>query len=309
MNVRAGSSHGTLIRIAWMAILCSTFSSVGWAEEVEDVVDRAFVSTHGGWSSDEVLTNDKLNDAFLQACRVKSPGVSDREFNWVMLNLRKAGRLSGEVTRRRTHKHDAYRHAAEIAARLIEDRHHQNIDRTLCDPRLRLEFDTAAQALAPNTSTYLLRKAALSLRKAHQLRPELVVRVADWDRTVTTMTLAEATAEPGEIPEQPGVYLFLDSTGYLYIGEAANLRKRITKHTRDSDRPTLAKYLREHSESQRQIQVEFHAFDPKSPARLVSMRRAYESELIRSRKPRFNSRALRHSRARGNPVPSPPPLA
>jgi hypothetical protein len=34
--------------------------------------------------------------------------------------------------------------------------------------------------------------------------------------------------------------------------------------------------------------VELHAFDPDSKARSLTVRRAYESELIRSRKPRLN---------------------
>jgi hypothetical protein len=37
-----------------------------------------------------------------------------------------------------------------------------------------------------------------------------------------------------------------------------------------------------------QVTIEVHAFDPDSAARLIEMRRAYESELIRSRRPRFN---------------------
>jgi len=280
----------------WLVLANVTFAR---GEErslaLKEVVRQSFAATHDGWSSDEVLVQEALNQAFLQACRQRLPGVADRDFNWTLLNLRKAKQLGATVTRRRPAKHDAYRHAAEIAARLLEDQHRQNIDRVLCDPALREQFDKVAQEMAPKTSAYLLRKAALGLRKSRRLQPELVVRVADWQRSVQTFWLPELTGDLKQLPEQPGVYLLMDGSGYLYIGEAANLRQRLTEHLRHSDRPTLAKYLAEQSESDspreaNPIRVEIHAFKKKSPAEKVSLRRAYESELIRSRQPRFNIR-------------------
>jgi excinuclease UvrABC nuclease subunit len=88
------------------------------------------------------------------------------------------------------------------------------------------------------------------------------------------------------VPSGPGVYIFRDSTGYLYIGESANLRTRLAKHLDQSDSKSLAYYLRKNGVDT--VTVELHAFDPDSNARLKEMRRAYESELIHSRKPRFN---------------------
>ena len=264
------------------------------AAQLKAVVQAAFLETHQGWSSDEVLVQDELNRLFLAACRRRHAMGTETEFNWTMLNLRKASQLPAKVTRRQPLKHDAYRHAAEIAARGIEDRHRQNIDRALCDPQLRGEFDSAAITLAPEISAYRLRKAALGLRKSRRLQPELVVRVADWQRTVLTFKLKALVADLAQIPEQPGIYLFSDASGYLYIGEAANLRTRMTDHLRQSDRPSLARYLNryqaERSPQDKTIRVEVHAFAKASPAKQVAMRRAYESELIRSRKPRLNIR-------------------
>ncbi len=237
-----------------------------------------------------MLVHDQRNQEFLQACRRQLSGVSDREFNWAMLNLRKAKKLPGKVTKRKTHKHETYHHAAEIAAREIEDRYKQNIGRALCDTALRKEVDKVALMLAPEISPYRLRKAALALRKSHQLKPELVVRIADWDRTVNTYVLRQLQKDHEQIPAQPGIYLFSDDSGYLYIGEAADLRKRLKDHLYQSDRPTLAKYLIERAKQGGLVRIEIHAFDSDSPAKQVSMRRAYESELIRSRKPRFNIR-------------------
>ena len=109
-----------------------------------------------------------------------------------------------------------------------------------------------AGRLADDIEPYLLRKAALGLRKARRLRPEWVVRVADWGRQVATYSLSELRASPDKVLAQPGVYLFYDSTGYLYIGEAANLRQRLQQHLANSDRPSLADYLQQSDSSRTQ---------------------------------------------------------
>jgi len=116
------------------------------------------------------------------------------------------------------------------------------------------------------------------------------VRIADCDRTVNTYVLRQLQKDHEQIPAQPGIYLFSDDSGYLYIGEAADLRKRLKDHLYQSDRPTLAKHLIERAKQGGLVRIEIHAFDSDSPAKQVSMRRAYESDLIRSRKPRFNIR-------------------
>jgi hypothetical protein len=260
-----------------------------------DVVRAAYLKVYDGWSSDEVLIQDKLNSAFLEACHLELPNAADRELNWTMLNLRKAKKLGGKVTRRSGSRHESHRHAAEIAARMIEDKHRLNIDRAFCDPKLRIAFDGHARRLAPKVDSDLLRRAAMGLRKRRQLKPELVVRVADWNRKIVTKSTSELRANPQLIPDLPGVYLFMDKSGYLYIGESSSLRKRLTQHLDKSDRSSLAEYLNatRHvlgEKSASGIFVEMHAFAVDSPARKSEMRRAYESELISSRKPRLNVR-------------------
>ncbi len=299
----ASGYHGamrTLLFILAIHILlpnvrcCAQASRAKANLDLDKIVSSAFSVTHDGWSSDEVLVNPELNRKFIEECRrdlANATGkVTEAQLNWKLLNLRKAKKLPAKVTRRSHSKHDAYRHAAEIAARSMEDKHRQNIDRVLCDPKLRSEFDKMASRLAPETKTMLLRKAALGLRKARRLKPEFVARVADWGREITTAPIAKLQANIDTISEGPGVYVFYDSTGYLYVGEAENLRRRLAKHLEDSDRQSLAKYLKEHGRESETISVEIHAFDSDSKARLAAMRRAYESELISSRKPRFNVR-------------------
>ena len=67
--------------------------------------------------------------------------------NWTLLNLRKTGGLGPVVTRRRQVQHDDYLHASEIAARLMYDKHPLSMDRVLCIPTHRQEFDRIAQSI------------------------------------------------------------------------------------------------------------------------------------------------------------------
>ena len=256
-------------------------------KRLKDVVRLAYTKVHDGWSTDEVLLQDKLNADFLEECRTRMPDAPAFDCNWMLLTIRKAGDLSDvKSTRRKNSHHDDYQHAAEVAARFLEDKHRSTTDRIICDPKLRAEFDRIAQEIAPKVEAYALRKAAFALRKARQLQPELVLRVAAWKKTVEALPAEKIVAESKQVSNGPGVYVIRDATGYLYIGESAQLRTRITKHLDRSDRQSLASYLAEKGIGE--ITVELHTFDSESEAKEKSMRRAYESELIRSRKPRFN---------------------
>ena len=88
------------------------------------------------------------------------------------------------------------------------------------------------------------------------------------------------------VPDKPGICILRDPTGYLYVGESSSLRFRVNHHLDHSDRKSLAHYL--WSNGNQEITVELHVFPKDSPAKDKTKRRAYESELIRSRKPKFN---------------------
>lgn len=214
--------------------------------------------------------------------------MSDGELNWRLLNMRKAGKLKIETSRSDRRDYSHLTHIAEIAARMMEDKHSVSTDRMMAEPALRSEFDQVALNVDDQVDTYLVRKAAFRLRKTRKLEPELITRVADWDREVTEHRASDLSEDLDSIPTNPGIYLFRDATGYLYIGEAENLRTRLTQHLDESDRQSLANYLRENDVEE--ITIEIHSFDPDSRAKELMVRRAYESELIRSRKPRFNIR-------------------
>lgn len=257
--------------------------------QLRAVVNQAFVQTHDGFSSDEVILQTELNQRFIATCREKLPETDAATFNWTLLNMRKAGLLKTKATKRNRVELDDVKPIAEIAARSVLDRTSVSTDRIMADPALRSKFDAAALKIDPDIDLYRVRKAAFQLRKQRKLKPELIVRIADWDRQITTHKIADLQSNIDVIPEHPGIYIFRDETGYLYIGQSDNLQKRLTEHLDESHNFSLAKYLSAAQEIEdANISIEIHSFPKDSRAAEVMIRRAYESELIRSRKPRFN---------------------
>jgi len=259
-----------------------------------DAIIHAFIASCDGYSSDELLIRDDLRERFLKALSdggtLNIDAADQRSALLRLLQLRKAGKLTERATRRGTPVDESIMHVAEIAARVVTDRHSITSDTMLADPNYRRELQREAELIRTGVDAYQVRKAVLSLRKKRALRPELVLQVADWGRELRTLSLTQlrVALEAGGIPKQPGVYLFRSASGYLYVGEAADLAVRLRDHVAGSDRPSLARYLE--SDQADQVTVELHIFESDSPARKVSVRRAYESELIRSREPKFNVR-------------------
>lgn len=253
---------------------------------ISAVVKEAFLQIHQGYSADEVIICERLNKAFIATCAKRLPFLSEQELNWHLITLRKQGKLGRVATKRDRTNHDDYFHASEIAARLLYDKHGVSIDRAFCSPEYRDEFDRIANSVAPDVSDYLLRKAALKLRKNRQLKPELIPRIASWSKTILDFPADNIIQNPGLVPRKPGIYILRDASGYLYIGESKDLYLRVRKHLDHSDRKSLARYF--WKKGLKHITVELHAFDADSDARLKSCRRAYESSLIQSRHPRLN---------------------
>jgi predicted GIY-YIG superfamily endonuclease len=258
--------------------------------ELLSAVKTTFLSQFVAWSADDIIIDDETNRRFTKACRDLVPSAKDYEINWTLLNLRKSSNIgpSKGKKKRRPTDHSDYLFAAEIAARQMEDKYRLTIDRVLCDPERKSEFDSIAKQIVPDVTAYLLRKAALTLRKTRRLRPEFIKRIANWGTSVITRAAQDLQNDPESIPRQPGIYIIRDKSGYLYIGEADNLHKRLKKQLDHSDRKALARYLWEMGIQE--LSVELHVFAADSEGRRTANRRAYESELIRSRKPRFNIR-------------------
>lgn len=255
----------------------------------DDLVVEAFQETSDGWSSDEVILQDKLNKKFLDSVMAKLntagvEGISKAAINWRLMTLRKAGKLKIKSTQRAKRSKQDFGPLSEIAMRSVQDKTKLSSDRIMADPKLRAEFDSIVNKLNPLSDPYVVRKAAFQLRKTRRLQPELISRLADWGREVKTFAVEDLRSSLESVNPHPGIYIFRDQTGYLYIGQTENLRKRMEEHLQESHNASLANYLK----TQGEATVELHSFDPKSRAKEVRVRRAYESELIRSRNPKFN---------------------
>lgn len=269
------------------------------SKQLENIVIRAFAATHAGWSSDEVLLNDRRRQAFVGKSKElesgdAGPASSDDAFCRALLHVRKSGGKLPKATKRASRLQVSESDvgesellaAAEIAARRLSDQMHRHTDAILVDKKARRFFDEHAHKVCPDASPYALRKSALRLRKTRQLEPELLARVTDWKLELAEFTASDLKRDFSAVPTRPGIYLFRDKTGYLYIGQASNLRTRLTSHLTDSDRINLGQYLNQIDGSE--IVVELHVFKLGSPGEKLRTRRAYESELIRTRSPRLN---------------------
>lgn len=254
---------------------------------IEKVI-QAFVDTCSGYSSDRVVADPELNAKFL--LRAKELGVlaEGTEVNLLLLNARKAGALTGMPRSRRTTFQDTedYAFASEIAIRHLERTRGLTLDRILCDPALAREFDCLAEGLAPGYTPLKYRWAALQLRKMRRLQPELLVRIIVPEggaiRRVGDLSL-------GDIPISQGLYIFYDSEGRseLYVGEASNLRKRLSKHLDHSDNRELARHI--WGKGTDSLWVQFFVLPQETDTRV---RRALELDFITRLSPVFNVKGI-----------------
>ena len=248
---------------------------------MRSLVRGAFLQVCAGYSPDRVVADPDLNRMFLSECRRQGLTPSARDLNRSLLNLRKASNLTGLKSRRTVFPHqDEYIFASEIAIRFLERRDGATLDEVICDPGLAAEFDEIAARIAPGYSPLQYRWAALSLHKSRRLPPEPL------GHALAPMEVRQFTVDgltPEAIPESQGLYLFLSRNTCLYIGEAANLRKRIRKHLDFSDNRGLAHWFWQHGTSG--LLLEIQLLDPLTSRRA---RKAMELELIRSRQPTFN---------------------
>ena len=249
-----------------------------------ELIREAFVEVRNGLSADRVIADPKLNAIFVKACREHNLCDSAEEINLALMNARKGSHLSGLPRSKKTSfpDEDDYTFAAEIAIRFLERRDGTNLDRVICSPDKASEFDELAGRLAPGYSSLQYRWAALNLRKRKVLKPEQMSHVVASEK-VKIDRIQELLIE--KITENQGLYVFTDSESKktLYVGEASNLRKRLSKHLEHSDNKGLAHWIWEHGTGD--IWLEIHEL-PHCTTKKV--RRALEYELIQTREPIFN---------------------
>jgi site-specific DNA-methyltransferase (adenine-specific) len=248
---------------------------------VKSRIIDAFEVVRDNYSADRVVADPTLNAAFVAKCREIGVGAEPATLNRSLINLRKTGHLRHLKSRRTSFPNeDPYRFAAEMAARFMERRDGVTLDDIICDPELAAEFDRLAAAISPGFTPLEYRWAALNLRKASRLAPELLARVAP---PLRVLTLPVSAIDLATIETVPGLYLFYTPTVCLYVGEAESLRNRIGKHLDHSDNKGLARWMWEQGIDQ--LFLELQVLDSSISQKV---RRALERELIRSRNPHFN---------------------
>lgn len=258
----------------------------------EAAIIAAFKAAAQGHSSDELLINNDLRSKFLEVLADGSELSRDQERESLLklLRLRKAGKLKQKATATGPRTDVAIVPIAEMAARVVIDRHDITTDSMMADKQFRNELQREAEKILPGVDAYAVRKSVLKLRKKRALKPELVLKATDWQREILVFRLSKLREQLASksVSSNPAIYVFRSQKEYLYVGEAENLAKRLTQHLRGSDRELLADYLA--GANAKTVTVELHVFAADSPAKDLARRRAYESELIRSRKPKFNER-------------------
>jgi hypothetical protein len=258
----------------------STFGQLfGFRGAMKQVVREAFLAIRGNASPDVVIANADLNKLFIDECRTRGLTDSAVVLNQCLYNLRKSRRLQGLRSKPASvEDQEDYRFGSEIA---IRRRDQLTLDQILCDPARAQEFDAIAATIAPGFSPFQYRWAALNLRKRKRLKPELLGRLVP---SQTAVTCRIEDLDIATLPASQGLYLFFEPTHVLYVGECKSLRQRITKHLDHSDNKGLARWLWQHGATE--LHVEYHVLPQGTPTRV---RKALETELIRSRKPYFNT--------------------
>ncbi len=195
---------------------------------------KAYESVYNGYSLDRVLADPKFGSALTRKCfEIGIPG-SPRDWNHLLMGLRKAGKLNLPA-RNRTEfswSHvDEFLFASEIAWN--EMKGHGTLDDILCDPDLANRFDEIARNLAPGFSSLEYRWGALTLRKKSKVarvRAELFTTLSLHEFEASRELRSCANAE--DISDSPGLYLITGGSPQrtnMYVGSALNLRRRMSK--------------------------------------------------------------------------------
>jgi hypothetical protein len=248
-------------------------------------IKRAFQLTREGRSPEFIICDESLNSKFRSEARRLGFAGTEAQINTQLMSLRKQGKLKDCPTTR-PKKPDPQRHrylnAVLNAMRVIERQLGKNVDNVICDPDTRSQFDAMIQFLHPGASPFETQYAALSLRKSRRLRPEPVGQIV---RAVTSkiIGLVDLEQRMNEVPERPGVYIFFDEEITLYVGKAEKLRDRIGEHISTWSYRDVIHQIREGRRTN--TFVAYHELPVTITPRELA---AYETELIRSRKPEHN---------------------
>lgn len=222
--------------------LAATKLTVGLRESTGlSPIAEAFRRVHAGHSTERVVVDPELNKRFIQSCRELGLSESEYQLNHSLFDLRKSKKALLPPTTKPTKfgDYDRYEFASEIAFRHLQRNEGVTLDRVLCDPAFRTQFDEIARRLAPKHSVLQLRWAALNLRKSHRLRPH--IPKSEMYDLVSVGPVTQVNLD--DIPAFPGIYVFYEDTRPLFAGETEELRERFALHMESSEHRGLPMWL------------------------------------------------------------------
>jgi hypothetical protein len=197
------------------------------------LVAKAYVDIRCDRSIDFIVAEPSLNAQFVRRCWELGAAASPFMLNWLLLNARKAGRLSSLDLRPSNragisrHQLDEYSFAADIAMRAVQDRVYfceqrdVSVDHVLCDPHLAREFDRLATEIIPDRTSFELRWAAISIRKARRTRVSQPISVG-----FEHLGLLE-DVKLTSLPRTAGVYWIKAGNESIFVGVAKTIRNQV----------------------------------------------------------------------------------
>jgi DNA modification methylase len=213
----------------------STFKENDCDHEVgraQEHLIRAYESVYNGYSLDRVLADPELGSALTTKCHELGLPGTPKDWNHLLMRLRKAGKLARLQTRKRTEfswsDYDEFLFASEIA--WSEMKADGTLDDILCDPDLANRFDEKARKLAPGYTSLQYRWGALTLRKksntARARSKQFATLSLDEFGKDRRLSSLKNEADPFDTA---GLYLITGSQNQTkYVGSALNLGKRVS---------------------------------------------------------------------------------
>jgi site-specific DNA-methyltransferase (adenine-specific) len=250
--------------------------------ETQEHLIRVYESVHEGFSLDRVLADPALGSKLIQKCQKLGLPGGPKDWNYLLMRLRKAGRLQFPVSKRTEFSwsdYDAFLFASEIAWSEMKDE--GSLDDILCDPELAGRFDQKARSLAPGFTPLQYRWGALTLRKKSKVARVRAESFSSLSLDQFESNFKLRSWKDGESSlNAPGLYVIRGASRQkpAYVGSALNLLKRLSIQ--------FAAGQLEHWEKERE--AKFISVLPRpeatDPIDLLSM----QKRLIQLEKPRWN---------------------
>lgn len=204
------------------------------------LVAQAFEYVREGASTDAILWDRALAEAFVKRCRHLALEAPAAFLIRRLINIRKNKRRYAQhgITIAPATKSEAhpsivpqYAHVIEFALVRLRYRYGASIDDILLDPALGEKFEHLASEIAPDLRPQDLRLGALYVRKTRHFEKKTLAKMQALDMAVVENAWSNpvglAAIDPLEVPATPGLLELRDADRYLYISRNENLRPAV----------------------------------------------------------------------------------